>query len=124
MSRYVTIQGYRVDSRSGKPDKDKEFDYLLPKKGSQEALEDLKNAVDEDNAKDEPTRNCYNKTDQFTNYDDPKSLYEVPTNSQAVRMCSGCPLFDLCKEYADTAKPVWGVWAGKVYGRNLLENDG
>lgn len=124
MSRYITIQGYRVDSRSGKPQVDKEFDYLKPKKGSQEALDDLREAVDEDNAKDEPGRNCYNRTDQFTNYDDPRSLYDMPTNSEAKRMCGGCPLFDLCEDYAKAANPIWGVWAGKVYGRNLKEDDG
>lgn len=123
MANYVTVRGYRVDSRSDKKSEDKEFDYLKPKLSTQEALDALQEAVNEDNAKDEPERNCYDKSTQFSNYDDPRSLYDIPTDSQARRMCGGCPLFDLCKDYATKARPAWGVWGGKVYGRNLNLDD-
>ena len=30
--------------------------------------------------------------------------------------CFGCPLFEVCAEYADAARPAAGYWAGKNYG--------
>lgn len=37
----------------------------------------------------------------------------IPTDMQRMRMvCARCPLFDLCGEYARTAKPEAGFWAG------------
>lgn len=44
---------------------------------------------------------------------------ELPTDREAALACASCPLLDLCREYAETAHPAWGVWGGKVYGRNL-----
>jgi hypothetical protein len=31
-------------------------------------------------------------------------------------ICDTCPLFDLCRDYADAARPTAGLWAGKTYG--------
>lgn len=31
-------------------------------------------------------------------------------------ICDTCPLFDLCRTYADIARPPAGFWAGKSYG--------
>lgn len=119
-----TINGYRLDSRDRKAVKQsKELDYLLPRKGSQEALEDLHDAVDRDNKLDTPQRNCYGKEDMYRDYDDPRNLHGVPSDFEARMMCHGCPLFDLCKDYADVGRPAWGVWAGKVHGRDLIFND-
>lgn len=39
-----------------------------------------------------------------------------PTRAEAVEMCEGCPLFDLCDAVSTNRKPAWGVWAGRVYG--------
>lgn len=122
MSNGSFIPGYRIDSRDWKPSKDREFDYLKPRKATQEALDDLQEAVDEDNKKDEPERNCAGKAGEFTNYDDPRNLYDRPTDRIAKIMCEGCPLFKLCKDYARAAKPEWGVWAGKVYGKELEDD--
>lgn len=30
-------------------------------------------------------------------------------------ICSACPLFDLCRTYADIERPKAGYWAGKTY---------
>lgn len=30
-------------------------------------------------------------------------------------VCEDCPLFNLCRAYADLERPKGGVWAGKVY---------
>jgi len=34
----------------------------------------------------------------------------------SVRVCWPCPLRELCRDYAEIAKPQAGVWAGRVYG--------
>lgn len=116
-----TINGYRVDSRDKRSVKQsKELDYLNPRKGSQEALEALHDAIDEDNKLEKPERNCHGKEALFRDYDSPKNLGGAPTDFEARVMCWGCPLFDLCSDYADKGHPAWGVWAGKVYGRNLM----
>lgn len=46
---------------------------------------------------------------------------ELPTDREAQLMCAGCPLIDICEQYAEEAHPAWGVWAGEVYGRRLQE---
>lgn len=44
---------------------------------------------------------------------------ELPTDREAQILCAPCPLISLCGEYAREAHVAWGVWAGRVYGRNL-----
>lgn len=67
---------------------------------------------------------CFEKPDQFTDYDDPRFPDEhdpdnprpMPTKVQAAQMCSGCPLLgNLCGEYAEAQKEDWGVWDGAVF---------
>lgn len=119
-----SINGYRVDSRDKRSVKhSKELDYLLPKKGSQEALEELHDAVDRDNRKDIPERNCYKEESRYRDYDDPKNIYGIPSDLEARMMCHGCPLFDLCKTYAETGNVAFGVWAGVRYGDELIFED-
>lgn len=116
-----TIAGYRIDSRDKKAVKQsKELDYLLPKKGSQESLDALTEAVDEDNKLDTPQRNCYGKEDTYRDYDNPRNLAGVPTDFEAKLACTGCPLLELCSDYAEKARPAFGIWAGKLYGRDLI----
>ncbi|KGJ72729.1 hypothetical protein GY21_13565 [Cryobacterium roopkundense] len=33
-------------------------------------------------------------------------------------LCRACPLYDLCAEYAELARPIGGIWAGKRYNRS------
>ena len=43
---------------------------------------------------------------------------DTPTAASAELMrplCEACPLFDLCREYADLERPKAGYWAGKTY---------
>lgn len=116
-----TINGYRICSRGKRTVKEsRELDYLGPRKGSQEALEDLHDAVDADIKSGNPQRNCHGKEMLYRDYDDPKNLAGPPTDFEARVMCHGCPLFELCKDYADKGHPAFGVFAGKVYGRNLI----
>lgn len=45
-------------------------------------------------------------------------LHIIPTDVQRMRMvCSRCPLFELCGDYARTAKPDAGFWAGSLRER-------
>lgn len=44
----------------------------------------------------------------------------VPSEGEAILMCNGCPVFDLCKRYDEAAQPKFGVWAGKMRGEELL----
>lgn len=44
---------------------------------------------------------------------------ELPTDREAQLACAPCPLISLCEEYRQAAHPSWGIWAGKVQGRNL-----
>jgi len=43
---------------------------------------------------------------------------DTPTAASAELMrplCEACPLFDLCRQYADLERPKVGYWAGKTY---------
>lgn len=33
------------------------------------------------------------------------------------RACADCPLASLCRQYAETARPSAGMWAGRFWGR-------
>ena len=124
MNYNQSINGYRIDSRDRKAVKQsKELNYLNPKKGSEEALEALTDAVDADNKLDKPRRNCFNKEEEFRDYDDPKNPYGKPSRLYAELMCMGCPLFQLCEDYVKVGKPAFGVWAGKRYGDALIFDD-
>lgn len=35
-------------------------------------------------------------------------------------MCRGCPVFNLCRDFARTEKPAIGVYGGEVYGAGLV----
>ena len=119
-----TVSGYRIDSRDKRSVKaSKEFDYMLPRVGSQEALDDLHDAVDLDNKSGNPQRNCAGKEALYVNYDDPRNLMDTPTDEEAELMCGGCVLFQACKEYADAGHPAFGVYAGRVFGRSLVFDD-
>jgi hypothetical protein len=37
---------------------------------------------------------------------------------QVKALCSDCPLNSSCAEYARTARPRGGIWAGKRWGRS------
>lgn len=41
----------------------------------------------------------------------------VPTEEQAAALCAGCPMLELCREYAETIKPHATVMAGVAWDR-------
>lgn len=64
---------------------------------------------------------CFKRPEEFIDFADPRfpeeseGLAEVPSTATVEALCSGCPVWDLCQNYAETAKPDFGVYAGKVY---------
>lgn len=58
---------------------------------------------------------CTGRADEFTGWDAPGR--SAPTDEEAIDMCHGCPILEQCHAYATLAEP-FGVWAGKVYGRD------
>lgn len=89
---------------------------LLIKPYAQSAYEDLKDAIDYDDENGHK-RNCYGREPEFSDYVEP------PTDEVAAKLCSECPLFDICGEYGRRENPAWGINGGVVYGREELEDN-
>ena len=51
---------------------------------------------------------CAGQLDQYV----PNRL---PSDAEAEKMCRGCPLLELCREYGEAGEN-YGVWGGKVFG--------
>ncbi|MFJ2542743.1 WhiB family transcriptional regulator [Microbacterium sp. NPDC087589] len=51
---------------------------------------------------------------------DPHELQREELGFLSVRVCWPCPVRDLCRAYAEAARPAAGVWAGRVYGPRRL----
>lgn len=45
-----------------------------------------------------------------------------PSDEVAAWMCKGCPLLQLCSDYARATKPGWGVWGGTTWGTKHTVN--
>lgn len=94
----VSVAGYR-------PNSDKVFiadpimDALRPAPGTGDALHALHSASE--------TPNCEDREDEF--------IDNVAPDADAEAMCAGCPLLQLCRNYAELATPAVGIWGGKNY---------
>lgn len=62
--------------------------------------------------------NCRGRAREFVDY----APEDTPTAGEAEVMCSGCPVFTLCEEYAREACPP-GVWGGRVYPESERRDD-
>lgn len=98
-----TIPGYRPVGDRPK-DRQLSMGYLQQSAESARLLTVLNNT---------PGKNCDGRADEFAGDD-------LPTDREAELMCSTCAAFDLCRQYAESAHPAFGVWAGTVWGRNLM----
>lgn len=58
---------------------------------------------------------CFGRHREYTDYD----AFNVPSPGRAAMMCTGCPMLKECNDYATIAKPGWGVYGGRVYGKDL-----
>jgi hypothetical protein len=63
---------------------------------------------------------CNNKPGMFSDYDEDV----IPSPRNAMKMCAPCPLLALCRDYARTTKPDWGVWGGQVWVFGEVFNGG
>lgn len=100
-----TIRGYRVVGDRPR-DRSLSHTYLQQDGKSAKLLTMLRTEAVNKGA------NCLGKPEQWTSDD-------LPSDKEAQLMCATCDVFELCKTYAGSAHPAWGVWAGRVYGRNL-----
>lgn len=97
-----TIPGYRPVGDRPK-DRQLSMGYLQQSAESARLLTVLNNT---------PGKNCEGREDEFAGDD-------LPTDREAELMCSTCLAWNACNRYAESAHPAWGVFSGKVYGRNL-----
>lgn len=109
MSEYPVVRGYRIQGDPPKPDKQISTQYLLQKPEAAQALTILRAGVRDKGA------NCVGKEEFF-------SGDALPSDRDAALACASCPVKDLCADYAEKAHVAYGVFAGKVYGRGLMED--
>lgn len=57
----------------------------------------------------------------WVDYGDEDSPFREPSAVDAMVLCSGCPVFNSCAEFAAAHKPKHGVWAG-IKWRNGRES--
>lgn len=60
---------------------------------------------------------CNGKEEKYALYPDD----EIPSDGKAKMMCGACEFFEKCDRYADLEKPKWGVYGGRVYGREFAD---
>lgn len=54
---------------------------------------------------------CLEWSSIFVDTDDP----DESAVAFAVNLCDGCPLLELCRNYADAARLNFGIWGGRQY---------
>jgi hypothetical protein len=104
-----SVRGYRITGDPPKPDKRFNYDYMQQTPEQVKAHEALKQSVRENGA------NCVGRADFF-------SGDTLPTDHEARLACAGCDSFAACEFYKQIAHPAYGVYAGTVVGRGLMED--
>lgn len=107
MADSPSIKGYRIVGDRPK-ERSLSHEYLKQDGKSAKLLTILRTEAVKQGA------NCLGKPEEWTSD-------ELPTDREAQLMCAGCPVFDICRQYTETAHPAWGVWSGQVRGRKLKE---
>lgn len=64
---------------------------------------------------------CQSDPDKWTSWD--RDGEKIPTDDEAMRMCLGCPVLNLCRDFAEKENPAIGVHGGKVYGAELVRQE-
>lgn len=111
------IRGYRVGTEPTPEPRGQSIEYLRLTAPAAHALQRLRDSIEYRKKEGLANANCLGREDEFTG--DP-----LPSDEQAQRLCTGCPVFKQCEEYRDVAKPAYGVYAGVVRGRSLEERAG
>lgn len=102
------IRGYRTLGDPAKPDRMLSTAYLQQTSRASKLLRELWHRAPIEGAP------CVGKAEQWTSDD-------LPTDREAQMMCGQCDIVELCRQYAEEAHPAWGVYGGRVFGRNLKE---
>jgi len=105
-----TIRGYRIGREPRKQPKGSSVSYLYMKKDAAAAHTALQDAVLERGS------NCLGRADEF-------SGDTLPSQEWAERECLGCPVFTECDIFRKLGRPSFGVFAGKVYGAELEQEE-
>lgn len=87
------------------------FKHLHVKPDAEKAWERFDKALRLATETGENVPNCQGRSAEFVDYDDD----DLPTAEDAYMMCYGCPLIELCANYAEQERPAWGVHAGEVW---------
>jgi hypothetical protein len=63
---------------------------------------------------------CFERPEDFIDYDDPRYPEEatgrpLPSAFEARLLCAGCPLLEMCDEFAARNREDFGIWGGKRY---------
>lgn len=67
-----------------------------------------------DEAQEQIDGKCKGDPSAWTDYDGK----HIPSDAEAAKLCSGCPMLQACANNAAAIRPGWGVWGGGawVYG--------
>lgn len=57
----------------------------------------------------EPQPKCVERYDLYADYDD------IPSEEEALALCVGCPLLEVCYDSARVERPSWGVRGGVAW---------
>lgn len=109
MSDYPVVRGYKIVGDPPKPDKQISTEYLRLKPEAAHARAALLKSQRENGA------NCTDKHEFF-------SGDTLPSDREAVLACAGCKSWTACDIFKKLGHPSWGVWAGEVRGRGLMES--
>jgi hypothetical protein len=117
MPDYEPIRGYRIVPEQ-KNERVLSTNYLMQDaraaKLDQELWRKAPGVMNPETGNIENAANCLNREDEF-------SGETLMSDTEAALECATCPLFDLCSEYGNVARPAWGTFGGRVFGRALEE---
>lgn len=108
MNREQTVRGFRVLG-DRKPERELSYEYLKLGHEATLAQDALRDSVRKNGA------NCVGREDEF-------SGDRLMSDRDAQLECAGCPSFTACDLFRKVAHPAWGVFAGHVKGRGLMED--
>lgn len=109
MPDYPSVPGFRIVGDRPKPARELSYSYLELKTEAAHALDKLRQSVKENGA------NCVGREDEF-------SGDTLPSDGEGQLLCAGCPSFDKCDIFRKVGHPAFGVFAGQVVGRGLMED--
>ena len=62
---------------------------------------------------------CREDPDKWDGWD--RDGVPIPTAADAQQWCEGCPVLEMCRDYARTERPAIGVYGGEIYGAGAVK---